>query len=118
MKNKKIWLSICAVAVVVLGIWLLSGGKKEKKVEFETMKVERQNIHTSITATGTIEKIPTFSSANSNSFKGFLQGTSSNSFGRPWYAVFSRYVPKAVTSPGNTKPAVVFIHPNLDTMIY
>ena len=57
MKNKKIWLSICAVAVVVLGIWLLSGGKKEKKVEFETMKVERQNIHTSITATGTIEPV-------------------------------------------------------------
>ena len=57
MKNKKVWLSICAVAVVILVIWFLSGGKKEKKVEFETTKVERQDIHTSITATGTIEPV-------------------------------------------------------------
>ena len=57
MKNKKVWLSICAVAVVVLVIWFMAGGKKEKKVEFETTKVERQDIHTSITATGTIEPV-------------------------------------------------------------
>ncbi len=57
MKNKKVWLSICAAAVVVLVIWFLAGGKKEKKVEFETTKVERQDIHTSITATGTIEPV-------------------------------------------------------------
>ena len=57
MKNKKVWISICAAAVVVLVIWFLAGGKKEQKVEFETMKVERQDIHTSITATGTIEPV-------------------------------------------------------------
>lgn len=57
MKNKKIWLIICAVAVVALIIWLLSGGKKEEKVEFETAKVERQSINTTITATGTIEPV-------------------------------------------------------------
>ena len=57
MKNKKVWLSICAAAVVVLVIWFLAGGKKEQKVEFETTKVERQDIHTSITATGTIEPV-------------------------------------------------------------
>ena len=57
MKNKKVWISICAAAVVVLVIWFLAGGKKEQKVEFETTKVERQDIHTSITATGTIEPV-------------------------------------------------------------
>ena len=57
MKNKKLWIAIGAVALVVLVIWLLSGGKKEQKVEFETAKVEKQNISTSITATGTIEPV-------------------------------------------------------------
>ena len=57
MKNKKVWITVCAVAVVALAIWLLSGGKKESKVTFETAKVERQDIHTTITATGTIEPV-------------------------------------------------------------
>jgi len=57
MKNKKVWIAVCAVAVVALAIWLLSGGKKESKVTFETAKVERQDIHTTITATGTIEPV-------------------------------------------------------------
>jgi HlyD family secretion protein len=35
----------------------MSGGKKEEKVEFETAKVEKQNISTTITATGTIEPV-------------------------------------------------------------
>ena len=57
MKNKKVWLGIGAIAVIALIVWLLSGGKKEEKVEFETAKVVRQNINTSITATGTIEPV-------------------------------------------------------------
>ena len=57
MKNKKIWIGIGCVAVIAVVIWLLSGGKKEEKVEFETAKVERQDIRTSITATGTIEPV-------------------------------------------------------------
>ena len=57
MKNKKIWMGVGALAIVVLVAWLHSGGKKEEKVEFETAKVERQSIHTSITATGTIEPV-------------------------------------------------------------
>ena len=57
MKNKKIWWGIAAVVLVALAAWLMSGGKKEEKVEFETAKVERQSIHTSITATGTIEPV-------------------------------------------------------------
>ena len=57
MKNKKIWIGVGLIAVIAIAVWLLSGGKKEEKVSFETAKVERQDIHTSITATGTIEPV-------------------------------------------------------------
>ena len=57
LKNKKVWMGVGAIAIIALIVWLLSGGKKEEKVSFETCKVERQNIHTSITATGTIEPV-------------------------------------------------------------
>ena len=57
MKNKKVWIGIGAVVLVALVIWFMSGGKKEQTVEFETAKVEKQNISTSITATGTIEPV-------------------------------------------------------------
>ena len=57
MKNKKIWMAVGAVAVIAIVAWALSGGKKEETVEFETAKAERQNIHTTITATGTIEPV-------------------------------------------------------------
>ena len=57
MKNKKVWMGVGAVVLVALIAWLLSGGKKEEKVSFETAKVERQDISTSITATGTIEPV-------------------------------------------------------------
>ena len=57
MKNKKVWIAVGAVAVIAIIFWLLAGGKKEEKVEFETAKVERGDIKTSITATGTIEPV-------------------------------------------------------------
>ena len=57
MKNKKIWMAVGAVAVIAIVVWALSGGKKEEEVTFETAKVERQSIHTTITATGTIEPV-------------------------------------------------------------
>ena len=57
LKNKKLWLIIGAIVVIALIVWLLSGGKKDEKVSFETAKVEKQDIHTSITATGTIEPV-------------------------------------------------------------
>ena len=57
MKNKKLWFSIGVVVLIALVVWRLSGDKKEQKTEFETAKVERQDIHTSITATGTIEPV-------------------------------------------------------------
>jgi len=57
MKNKKVWLGVGAVVLIVIVAWMLSGDKKEQKTEFQTAKVERQDIHTSITATGTIEPV-------------------------------------------------------------
>jgi len=50
-------MGIGAVVIVALVIWMCSGGKKEEEVTFETTKAERQNIHTTITATGTIEPV-------------------------------------------------------------
>ena len=50
-------MGVGAVVIVALVIWMCSGGKKEETVEFETAKAERQDIHTTITATGTIEPV-------------------------------------------------------------
>ena len=55
--KKKIWMGVGVVALIALIAWFMSGGKKEEKVEFQTAKVEKQNIHTSVTATGTIEPV-------------------------------------------------------------
>ena len=58
MKNKKIGIIMIAVAVIgIIAYLLLSGGKKEQKVEFETAQVVKGNIQTTITATGTIEPV-------------------------------------------------------------
>ena len=58
MKNKKIWIIVAVVAVIgIIAYQLLSGGKKEQKVEFETAQVVKGNIQTTITATGTIEPV-------------------------------------------------------------
>ena len=57
MKNKKIWIAVGIIALAVIAWLLLSGGKKEEKVTFETAKVEQGDIHTTITATGTIEPV-------------------------------------------------------------
>ena len=55
--GKKGWIAVAVVAVIVIAWMLLSGGKKEEKVTFDTAKVEAMNISTSITATGTIEPV-------------------------------------------------------------
>lgn len=57
MKKKTIWIIIGIIAVIAIVAYLMSGGKKEEKVSFDTTKVERQNIQTTITATGTIEPV-------------------------------------------------------------
>ena len=51
-------LVIAAVAAIAaLAVWLLSGGKKEEKITFDTAAVAPANIMNSITATGTIEPV-------------------------------------------------------------
>ena len=56
--GKKGWITIAVVAVIVIvGIVKCSGGKKEEKISFDTAKVMKTNIQTSITATGTIEPV-------------------------------------------------------------
>ena len=55
--NKKVWYAIGVVVVILIAWSFIRGGKKEEKVSFETSKVEKSNIHTSITATGTIEPV-------------------------------------------------------------
>ena len=55
--NKKVWYAIAAVVVILIAWFLMRGGKKEEQVSFDTAKVEKTNIRTSITATGTIEPV-------------------------------------------------------------
>ncbi len=57
MKNKKILWGVGALVLVALVSWLFMGGKKDEKVSFETVKVSKKDISTSITATGTIEPV-------------------------------------------------------------
>ena len=58
MNNKKTWaIVIAVVAIVAIAAYFLSGGKKQNSVSFETAKVERTSIKSSITATGTIEPV-------------------------------------------------------------
>lgn len=57
MKKKTIWIIVGIIAVIAIAVKLLSGGKKEEKVSFDTTKVVKQNIQTTITATGTIEPV-------------------------------------------------------------
>ena len=57
MKNKKLWIAIAVIVVIIIAVWKCSGGKKEEKVSFDTAKVEMGDIQTSITATGTIEPV-------------------------------------------------------------
>ena len=56
--GKKGWITIAVVAVIIIvGIVKCSGGKKEEKISFDTAKLMKTNIQTSITATGTIEPV-------------------------------------------------------------
>ena len=58
MNNKKTWgIVIAVVAIVAIAAYFFMGGKKQSSVSFETAKVERTSIKTSITATGTIEPV-------------------------------------------------------------
>ena len=56
--GKKGWIAIGVAAVIVIfALVKCTGGKKEEKISFDTAKVQKSNIQTSITATGTIEPV-------------------------------------------------------------
>ena len=56
--GKKGWIAIGVAAVIVIfALVKCTGGKKEEKISFNTAKVQKTNIQTSITATGTIEPV-------------------------------------------------------------
>lgn len=60
MKKKifsKVWIAMILVVVIAVAVWLLSGGKKEEKINFKQEKVATHTLQNSITATGTIEAV-------------------------------------------------------------
>ncbi len=57
MNKKKTLVIVAVAAIAALVVWLLSGGKKEEKITFDTAAVAPANIMNSITATGTIEPV-------------------------------------------------------------
>lgn len=57
MNKKKTLVIVAVTAIAALAVWLLSGGKKEEKITFDTAAVAPTNIMNSITATGTIEPV-------------------------------------------------------------
>lgn len=57
MNKKKTLVIVAVAAIAALAVWLLSGGKKEEKITFDTVAVAPANIMNSITATGTIEPV-------------------------------------------------------------
>ena len=60
MKKKifsKVWIGMILVIVIAVAAWVLSGGKKEEKINFKQEKVATHTLQNSITATGTIEAV-------------------------------------------------------------
>lgn len=57
MKKKTIILIVVALVVIVGAYFMFSGKAKTSKVSFETTKIERNDISTSVTATGTLEAV-------------------------------------------------------------
>lgn len=57
MNKKKTLVIVAVAAIAALAVWLLSGGKKEEKITFDTAAVAPANIMNSITATGKIEPV-------------------------------------------------------------
>ena len=57
MNKKKTLVIVAVAAIAALAVRLLSGGKKEEKITFDTAAVAPANIMNSITATGTIEPV-------------------------------------------------------------
>lgn len=58
-KKTKIILALVALAAVIAAVMLLGRKKAESQVGFETVKVAKADISTSVTATGTLEAVTT-----------------------------------------------------------
>ena len=56
-KISKIWILVLILIAAAVAFWLMSGGKKEEIINFNTVKVEETNLQNSVTATGTIEPV-------------------------------------------------------------
>jgi HlyD family secretion protein len=56
-KKKKIILIIVAVVVVLGLVWMFSGSKRKFKATFESELVQKRDISSSVTATGTVEPV-------------------------------------------------------------
>ena len=56
-KISKIWILVLILIAAAVAFWMLSGGKKEEIINFNTVKVEETNLQNSVTATGTIEPV-------------------------------------------------------------
>lgn len=57
MNTQKLLTCLAATAIAATGIGLTGCGKKEATISYETAKVEKQAISSSVTATGTIEPV-------------------------------------------------------------
>ena len=56
-KSYKIIIAAAVVALLAVAAWLIFGKEKKEQVSFSTAKVQKADIQTSITATGTIEPV-------------------------------------------------------------
>lgn len=55
--RKKIYITVAVVAIAGIAAWLLTGGEKKSDVTYNTARVEKTDITTSVTATGTLEPV-------------------------------------------------------------
>lgn len=55
--KKKIYIAVAVVAIAGIAAWLLTGGEKKSDVTYNTARVEKTDITTSVTATGTLEPV-------------------------------------------------------------
>lgn len=55
--NKKIYIGIAAAVVIGLAVYFITDDKKTAEVTYTTVEVKKQDITTSVTATGTIEPV-------------------------------------------------------------
>lgn len=55
--KKKIYITVAVVAIAGIAAWLLTGGEKKSDVTYNTARVEKTDITTSVTATGTLEPV-------------------------------------------------------------